>query len=56
MSQKAQERLVKLACTKCKRITHWSSRRKKGEGAEKLALNKFCNWCRKHQPHKEVKK
>ncbi len=52
----SQVRLVKLACTDCKRINYWTERRKKGDQIQKLELNKFCKHCRKHVLHKEVKK
>ncbi|MGR3311466.1 MAG: 50S ribosomal protein L33, partial [Candidatus Brocadiales bacterium] len=29
---------------------------KKARGTERLELNKFCKFCRKHTPHKEQKK
>ncbi|MEK7134413.1 MAG: 50S ribosomal protein L33 [Patescibacteria group bacterium] len=51
----SQDRLIKLACTKCKRINYWSSKnRKKVE--RKIELKKWCKWCKKQTPHKEAKK
>lgn len=52
----SQDKLKKIACTKCKRINYWTTRRIKGEKVEKLELNKFCKHCRAQVPHKEVKK
>jgi len=46
---------VKLQCQECKRINYYT-RKSKGVVEKKLALKKFCNWCRKHTLHKEVKK
>ena len=51
----SQDRLIKLACTKCKRINYWSSKNKKLV-ERKIELKKFCKWCKKMTPHKEAKK
>ena len=51
----SQDRLIKLACTKCKRINYWSSKNKKLV-ERKIELKKFCKWCRVQNVHKEVKK
>ncbi|MEK7139776.1 MAG: 50S ribosomal protein L33 [Patescibacteria group bacterium] len=51
----AQPRLIKLACTKCKRINYWSSKNKK-KVERKIELKKWCKWCKKQTPHKEAKK
>ncbi|MBI2023689.1 50S ribosomal protein L33 [Candidatus Giovannonibacteria bacterium] len=51
----SQDNLIKLQCTKCKRVGYWSRKnRKKVE--RKIELSKFCKWCRKQTPHKEAKK
>jgi large subunit ribosomal protein L33 len=46
---------VKLQCETCKRVNYFTHKSKKAE-EKKLTLKKFCNWCRKHTPHKETKK
>jgi len=51
----SQDRLIKLQCSKCKRINYWSSKNKKLV-TRKIELKKFCNWCRASTPHKEAKK
>ena len=51
----AQEYFIKLQCTVCKRINYHTTKNKK-VNPEELELKKFCKWCRKHQPHKEMKK
>ena len=51
----SQERLIKLACNKCKRINYWSSKNKKLV-TRKIELKKYCKWCRAQTVHKEVKK
>jgi len=48
---------VKLQCTVCKRINYYVKKsRGKSQTEKKLELKKFCKWCRKHTPHKELKK
>ncbi|MFA4975153.1 50S ribosomal protein L33 [Candidatus Nomurabacteria bacterium CG_4_10_14_0_2_um_filter_30_12] len=51
----SQERLIKLACTTCKRINYWSSKNKKLV-TKKIELKKYCKWCKKQVKHKEIKK
>ncbi|MBI4118322.1 MAG: 50S ribosomal protein L33 [Parcubacteria group bacterium] len=51
----SQDRLIRIACTKCKRINYWSQKNKKLV-QRKIEIKKYCNWCRKHIPHKEIKK
>ena len=51
----SQDRLIKLACTNCKRINYWSSKNKR-KVERKIELKKFCKWCGKKTTHKEVKK
>ena len=54
-SHMSQDRLIKLACSKCKRINYWSSKNKKLV-TKKIELNKYCKWCKKNTKHKEAKK
>ncbi len=51
----SQDRLIKLACGKCKRTNYWSSKNKK-KVERKIELKKYCKWCRKQTVHKESKK
>jgi len=51
----AQEHIVKFQCGECKRINYYSRKNRKSV-QKKLELKKFCNWCRKHTIHKEMKK
>lgn len=51
----SQDHLVKMSCSKCKSINYMTTRNKKSV-EKKLGLNKHCSNCRKHVPHKEVKK
>ncbi|MBU1289968.1 50S ribosomal protein L33 [Patescibacteria group bacterium] len=50
-----QDHLIKFQCDECKRINYYSRKNKKSV-QKKLELKKFCNWCRKHTIHKELKK
>jgi len=45
---------ITLACTECKRKNYTSNKNKKTT-KDRIELNKFCNWCRKHTKHKEEK-
>ncbi len=51
----SQDRLIKLACKKCKRINYWSSKNKKLV-ERKIKISKHCKWCKVHTEHNEVKK
>lgn len=51
----SQDRLIKLACSTCKRINYWSEKNKKTI-ERKIELAKFCQWCKKRTVHKEAKK
>ncbi|OGG12727.1 50S ribosomal protein L33 [Candidatus Gottesmanbacteria bacterium RIFCSPHIGHO2_01_FULL_46_14] len=55
MAKKDQRLLVALVCTVCKSQNYLTGRNKINT-TEKLALNKYCPTCRKHQPHKETSK
>ncbi len=44
---------VHLQCTECKRRNYTAGRNKKQQ-TTKLQFNKYCRFCRKHTPHKEV--
>jgi len=46
--------LISLQCDQCKRRNYTSTRNKK-RTTEKLALRKFCPFCRTHTIHKEAK-
>ena len=54
----SQERLTKLQCTvaTCTQVNYFTQKNKKKlHQAGKLELSKFCPYCGKHTPHKEVK-
>lgn len=44
-----------LQCTVCKNVNYITQRNKLNT-PEKLVLKKFCNFCKKIQPHKEREK
>ena len=51
---KRSENLVALRCTVCKRRNYYVHKNKK-QVERKIEFKKFCNWCRKQTPHKEMK-
>lgn len=51
----SQDFLIKLTCTKCKRVNYWTRKNKK-KVERKIELKKFCKWCKTQTPHKEAKK
>ena len=46
--------IITFQCGECKRKNYTSTKNKKTK-TERLELKKFCSFCRKHQPHKEIK-
>ena len=50
----AMRDIIALACLECKRRNYSTTKNKK-KTTERLALSKFCPWCRKHTAHKETK-
>ncbi|MBU1149118.1 50S ribosomal protein L33 [Patescibacteria group bacterium] len=50
----SQDNLIKMECTECKRVTHFSHKNKKTL-RNRLELKKYCQWCKKHTNHKETK-
>jgi len=51
---KAKSILIQLECSVCK-SKNYTTRKNPTDNKEKLQLNKFCQKCRKHTLHKEVK-
>ena len=44
-----------MQCPVCKNVNYWTTKNKKTV-TKKLGFSKFCNSCRKHTDHKEIKK
>jgi large subunit ribosomal protein L33 len=45
---------ITFQCGDCKRKNYTSMKNKKTT-TERLEMKKFCPFCRKHAPHKEIK-
>ncbi|MFO8049885.1 MAG: 50S ribosomal protein L33 [Desulfosudaceae bacterium] len=45
---------VTLSCSQCKRRNYTTTKNKRTT-PDKLALNKYCRFCREHCLHKETK-
>ena len=45
---------ITLACTECKQRNYETSKNKK-TNSERIELNKYCKFCKKHTLHKETK-
>lgn len=45
---------ITLACTECKQRNYETSKNKK-TNSERIELNKYCKFCKKHTSHKETK-
>ncbi|MDD5908822.1 MAG: 50S ribosomal protein L33 [Clostridiales bacterium] len=45
---------ITLACSDCKQRNYDTTKNKKND-PDRLELNKYCRFCRKHTLHKEAK-
>ena len=45
---------ITLACTECKQRNYNTMKNKKND-PDRLEMNKYCRFCRKHTLHKETK-
>lgn len=45
---------VTLACEECKR-RNYMTKKSKRNNPDRIALRKYCKWCRNHTPHKETR-
>ena len=45
---------ITLACTECKQRNYDTKKNKKND-PDRLEMNKYCRFCRKHTLHKETK-
>ena len=46
--------LITLACTECKKRNYQTNKNKKND-PDRIELNKYCKFCKKHTLHKETK-
>ena len=46
--------LITLACTECKQRNYQTNKNKKND-PDRIELNKYCKFCKKHTLHKETK-
>ena len=46
--------LITLACTECKQRNYLTNKNKKND-PDRIELNKYCKFCKKHTLHKETK-
>ena len=46
--------ILQLECTVCKE-RNYSTTKNKRKTTERLEMNKYCRFCRKHTAHKETK-
>lgn len=46
--------IISLECAECKRKNYTTTKNKNND-PNRLELKKYCPWCKKHTPHKEVK-
>ena len=46
--------IITMACQTCKR-RNYSTTKNRRKTSERLELNKYCRFCRKHTAHKESK-
>jgi len=45
---------VTLGCTVCKNRNYQTNKNKRND-PDRIALNKYCKFCKKHTEHKETK-
>jgi len=46
--------VITLACQECKRRNYTTTKNKRND-PDRLELNKYCKWCKKHTLHREAK-
>ena len=54
MAKSANRNAITLACTVCKNHNYRTNKNKKND-PDRIELNKYCKFCKKHTPHKETK-
>ena len=53
-SEDTMRERITLACTECKQRNYDTMKNKKND-PDRLEMNKYCPFCRKHTLHKETK-
>lgn len=46
--------IITLACSNCKRRNYATTKNKKND-PDRIEMQKFCKWCRKHTLHRETR-
>ena len=54
MAKSKNRDIITLECSTCKRRNYTNKKNKKND-SERMTLNKYCQFCRKHTEHKEVR-
>ena len=54
MAKSANRNAITLACTVCKNRNYGTNKNKKND-PDRIEINKYCKFCKKHTPHKETK-
>ena len=54
MAAKGNRNKITLACTECKQRNYDTFKNKKND-TERLEMQKYCKFCKKHTIHKEAK-
>ena len=54
MAQVGSRVKITLACGECKQRNYDTKKNKKND-PDRLEMNKYCRFCRKHTPHRETR-
>lgn len=54
MASKGPRENIILECTECKR-RNYTTEKNKRTNTDRLEINKYCKFCKKHTAHKETK-
>ena len=54
MAKSSNRNAITLACTVCKNRNYRTNKNKKND-PDRIEINKYCKFCKKHTPHKETK-
>jgi len=46
--------IITLACSNCKRRNYTTTKNKKND-PDRIELQRYCRWCRKHTLHRETR-